>query len=128
MMTLLVVIYHAYVLPLRLKIIAMSEMPEVKMVIGLFANVSELRMKNVPAILGRRKVTDAFEGACGERTRIFSRGTHIYIYIQGGGFAAGGTKELLCEKFRAPRFFPDGRLKVPPESNLQIPPGASPRP
>lgn len=36
-----------------------------------------------------------------------------------------GTKELLCEKFRAPRFFPDGRLKVPAESNLQIPRGAS---
>lgn len=34
-----------------------------------------------------------------------------------------GTKELLCEKFCAPRFFPDGRLKVPPESNLQIPSG-----
>lgn len=50
-------------------------------------------------------------------------------YIQdGGGSAAGGTKELLCEKFHAPRFFPDGRLKVPPESNLQIPPGVSPRP
>lgn len=34
-------------------------------------------------------------------------------------------KNYYAKSFRTPRFFPDGRLKVPSESNLQIPSGAS---
>lgn len=39
-------------------------------------------------------------------------------------FAASWYERIIMRKVLcSPRFFPDGRLKVPPESNLQIPSG-----
>lgn len=42
---------------------------------------------------------------------------------RGTGEPQEGQERIIMRKVRAPRFFPDGRLKLP-ASNLQIPPGA----
>lgn len=62
----------------------------------------------------------AFGCTCEEHTRPFLRSKK-----DNGGEFRFVRKNYYVKSFRAPRFFPDGRLKVPSESNLQIPSGAS---